>query len=399
MTLCPKIQCTGCGACFNRCARGAISMVADEEGFAYPKIDAEKCVGCGLCQKACPQLTPPLFHPPMGKKVYAAWARDDAIRLASSSGGLYTVFAQEVLKRGGLVNGVAYDKDFNLTHRLVDKAEDLAALRGSKYVQSDIGDVYRRVEQALKAGRPVLFTSTPCQVAGLYSFLGKSYDNLVTCDFVCHGVPSPTLFKAMVREVVRKKNVADPMAFRFRDDRGWGIRLSLIDKDGVEYNDGVADKFYYESFLQGLHNRENCYQCRYASFSRVADLTIGDFWGLGSWWPFCHSDKYKGVSLLLLNSQRGSQFVASISPEFLRREIRDVHECEENCQLYMPVVRPSCRDAFYSMLDELGFGDDLLNWCDGQMCEHEFTRSFPRKVRSVISRGVGKVVVLLGKIV
>ena len=389
MTLCQKIQCTGCGACFNRCAKGAISMVADEEGFAYPKIDVEKCVGCGLCQKACPQLNPPLFNPPMGKKVYAAWAKDDAIRLASSSGGLYTVFAQEVLKRGGLVNGVAYDKDFNLTHRLVDGPEDLAALRGSKYVQSDIGDVYRRVEQALMAGRPVLFTSTPCQVSGLYSFLGKSYDKLITCDFVCHGVPSPAFFKAMVREIVHKKQVADPVAFRFRNDREWGYRPALIDKVGVEYGDGVADRFYFEAFLRGLNCRENCYHCKHASFSRVADLTIGDFWGIGTWWPFVHRDVWKGVSLLLVNTQTGLTFVDALSESAIYKEWRDVRECDENRQLYNPVERRPERDVFYVREKECGFAACAREWRADQIQEVHY-QGVLRRIRSICVRMVGK---------
>ena len=391
LALCPKSRCTGCGACFNRCAKGAISMVPDEEGFAYPKVDAGKCVGCGLCQKACPQLNPSPFHPPMGKKVYAAWAKDDVIRLASSSGGLYTVFAQEIMKRGGLVNGVAYDKDFNLMHRLVDKAEDLVALRGSKYVQSDIGDVYRRVEQALKAGRPVLFTSTPCQVAGLYSFLGKSYDNLITCDFVCHGVPSPTFFKAMVKEVARKKHVADPVAFRFRDDREWGFRPALIDMDGAEYADGVADKLYFKAFLDGCNYRENCYQCKYASFSRVADLTIGDFWGIGTWWPFTHADWWKGVSVLLVNSNVGRRFLASVSSDILYHELRDVRECDANHQLYCPVSRPPCRDDFYARARTLGT-EEFSKWCAEHRPPASVERqAIPRLLRSLAARAAGKI--------
>lgn len=370
MTLCSKVQCTGCGACFNRCAKGAISMVADEDGFAYPQIDAGKCVGCGLCQRACPQLVPPPFHPPMGKKVYAAWAKDDAIRLASSSGGLYTVFAQEILKRGGLVNGVAYDKDFNLTHRLVDKAEDLAALRGSKYVQSDIGDIYRRVEQVLKDGQPVLFTSTPCQVAGLYSFLGKPYDNLVTCDFVCHGVPSPAFFKESVRH---------NEGTCFRKLPGWG------------YNPEMEYGVYFRAFKWALSLRESCYRCRYASFSRVSDLTIGDFGGVGTWWPFVHHDAVKGVSVLLVNSEKGRSFVDAVSEHDMIYERRDVHECEQNHQLYFPVRRPLAQVEFYARMRERGF-----NWAQAEIGkmrpEEQPVDPLVRRCRSFLSRAIGYVI-------
>lgn len=337
--LCAREVCTGCGACFNRCVKGAVSMVADEEGFAYPQIDTGKCVECGLCQKACPQLNAPQLNPPMGKKVYAAWAKDDSIRLKSSSGGLYSLLAAEIIRRGGLANGVAFNPDFNLMHRLVEREEDLAALRGSKYVQSDVGWIFREVEKALKSDRPVLFTSTPCQVAGLYAFLGRDYPQLVTCDIICHGVPSPVKFKAVVEATARVNHVANPVDFRFRDYEHWSFNPVLVDKTGRIFGSAAATA-YLKSFTSGANYRECCYSCRFAAFTRVADLTIGDFWGLGSWTPFILADKKKGVSLLLVNTKRGRELLNALSGDTVCLMPRDVRECEGNGQLYHPTRRP-----------------------------------------------------------
>lgn len=333
--LCARESCTGCAACANRCPRGAIDMIPDSEGFAVPRINSAVCVECGLCVRACPQLNPSRLNPPMGKSVYAAWATDDAIRLTSSSGGLYSLLAAEVIRQGGLANGVAFDRDFNLTHRLVDCIEGLAALRGSKYVQSDVGRIYCEVENALGAGRPVLFISTPCQVAGLQAFLGRDYPQLVTCDIVCHGVPSPTRFKAMVAEAVRDNGVANPVDFRFRDYERWDYHPVVVDSEGKTFGSVMASD-YLKSFLSGVSCRQCCHSCRFATFSRVADLTIGDFWGLGSWTPFTRADKKKGVSLLLVNSPRGWKLLNALPKGSVCLVSRDVRECEDNGQLYRP---------------------------------------------------------------
>jgi len=343
--LCGKQDCTGCGACVNRCPRGAIAMHSDDEGFAYPIIDAAQCVDCGLCVKSCPVMTPCSRHQAQ-ERVYAAWALDDVIRQSSSSGGMFSVLALEILKRGGLVNGVVFDNDFNLKHVLIETPAELPRLRGSKYVQSDIGDVYKRIETGLKGNRLVLFTGTPCQVAGLYTFLGKKYENLYTCDFVCHGVPSPSFFKTSVRNQYGWE-AGEDCDFQFRDLKGWGMAPALLFADGCVRRRDVCSDYYFQAFLSGLNYRECCYKCRYASLSRVADFTIGDFWGLPFSFRFAHGMLQKGCSLFIVNSERGTRFLDTITELFFRREF-PIASCRANHQLFGPSIRPVRRNSFYS---------------------------------------------------
>ncbi len=329
-------------------------MTSDSEGFAYPEIDARKCVNCGLCQKTCPALSL-VAKNAQPDCAYAAWATDDRLRCASSSGGLFSIFAEHVLKQGGVVNGVAFDAGLNLRHRLVMTVDDLAAVRGSKYVQADVGLVYRDVERILKKGRPFLFVSTPCQVAGLKAYLGKDYENLITCDIICHGVPSPSFFKSAVVNQYGVKQ-ADVKDFQFRDLLRWGFAPCVFTNDGCHRKRSYKEDYYYTTFLAGLSYRECCYSCRYACFSRVGDLTLGDFWGLPLWFRLRY-DTSKGCSLVLANTDKACAFLDAVRGElyFARRSCS---ECRENHQLYRPTLRPEWRTEFYKKLLEMS--PDLL---------------------------------------
>jgi len=344
MKLCDGAQCSGCGACVNRCPKAAITMSADEDGFAYPFIDQEKCVECGFCLKACPVLTPISFHVARDV-VYAAWARDEAIRQASSSGGVFSVFASAILRRGGLVNGVAFDEKFNLRHWLLENEKDLSRVRGSKYVQSDTGDVYRQIEAALKGDRPVLFTGTPCQVSGLRSFLGSEYEYLTTCDFVCHGVPSPVFFRnALMDQYGRSPE--SKVDFRFRDLKGWGFSPALICEKGGLIEKPVSDDYYFQAFLKGLNYRNSCYTCPYARPDRISDLTIGDFWGVPSVFKHKNGGLKSGCSLVIANTERGQALMESVGSALVSHAF-PITTCRENRQLYAPVIRPKRRTSFY----------------------------------------------------
>lgn len=351
MNICPKISCTGCGACLNRCPKDAISMVPDEEGFSYPQIDESKCISCGFCRRACPVINP-VEKNPKPDCVYAAWAKEDRIRCASSSGGVFSVLAEYVLANGGVVNGVAFDDNLILRHQIIDSESKLSAVRGSKYVQSDIGIIYRTLKEFLDAGKMVLFTSVPCQVAGFKAFLGRRYDNLLTCDILCHGVPSPLAFVEWVMGVAANNGIKKVKGFNSRKLDGWDYQPSLECEDGNKYVMANEECYFHKAFLSGLIDRESCYNCKYIGLSRVGDITLGDFWGIGTLVPFKHNIS-SGCSLVLLNSDRARKVFRIIEDNMFVVK-RYMFECGANQQLIHRIKRPKSRDCIYGDMRSLG---------------------------------------------
>ena len=310
-----KGKCSGCYACEQICPKQCITMKVDAEGFWYPSIDEKLCIGCGLCEKKCP-----ILHPPINKvteenvKAYAAVNHDENVRLKSSSGGLFTLIAAYVIERDGVVFGAAFDDKFNVIHRYVDKAEDLELLRGSKYVQSKIGDTYRQAEDFLKKGRLVLFTGTPCQIEGLRSFLAKDYENLYTQDIICHGVPSPMIWKKYVeyREKTAKSN-ANKVYFRNKK-YGWKTFSVVIEfVNNTKYVKKFNQDVYMKAFLRNLTLRPSCYQCSFKKKYRNSDYTLADFWGVQNILPQMDDDK--GTSLIFVNSEKGYAVLEEIKKE------------------------------------------------------------------------------------
>jgi coenzyme F420-reducing hydrogenase beta subunit len=278
-------------------------MKQDEEGFFYPAVDPARCIDCGLCEGVCPILKKQAPKP-VQLKAYAARATEDALREKSSSGGLFTLLAEEILSRGGCVAGAAFDQDLSVRHILGDNAADLEKLRGSKYVQSRMEDTYLCVKEQLQKGRLVLFTGVACQVAGLKSYLGKEYENLYTVDILCHGVPSPMVWDKYLREQ-EAAHGQKPAAVSFRDKRtGWRrSSISMKFDQGAEYcRPGGADR-YMQLFLGDICLRPSCHSCRFKAFPRLSDLTIGDAWGIEKHMPDMDDDR--GTSVVLVNSRKG----------------------------------------------------------------------------------------------
>ena len=304
--------CTSCGACVNACRKSCISMREDGDGFLVPSIDRGNCVECGLCEQVCARVNSVSFNQ-RPRYAIAAWAKDASIRGSSSSGGIFSVLAQRILKDGGVINGVTFDDEFSLKHKLVASLEELLEVRGSRYVQSDVGMTYAEIRRALNENRVVLFTSTPCQVAGLKGYLGREYENLITCDFICHGVPSPGYFKNYIR-AKEKESGQNAVDYVFRDVAkwGWAPALRLADKTIVSY-DTYTDA-YMVPFLAGLNYNESCYNCPFAKPERCADITLGDFWSIKDYSLFT-KNYAKGCSLVLLNSAKGEFFFSRVSDE------------------------------------------------------------------------------------
>lgn len=306
-----KKDCCGCSACVQRCPKQCISMKEDEEGFLYPVVDTTHCIDCGLCEKVCPVIHQDAPREP--KRVYAAKNPDDRIRMSSSSGGVFTLLAEQVIARGGVVFGARFDERWEVVHDYTETIEGLAAFRGSKYVQSRIGESYRDAERFLQAGKEVLFSGTPCQVAGLRRYLRKGYDNLLTVDFICHGVPSPGVFRHYLKEmkemIIRKNRVKSVLIkdISFRDKRlGWkkysfSLTFSILQKGEREKVLVHSESKYKNTFLKGfvrdLYLRPSCHKCPAKAFKSGSDVTIGDFWAINTYLP--GKNDHRGYSLCM----------------------------------------------------------------------------------------------------
>ena len=346
MKLADRKHCTGCGACADACPAAIISMRTSEEGFLFPSVDESRCMGCGICGKVCHALNPPEKRMP--DKAFAAWTLDDSVRMSSSSGGVYSVLGEYVLENGGVISGCRFDRDMVLKHELCDRPGCTGAFRGSKYVQCFTDGVYRKIKEELAARKTVLFTATPCQAAGLLAFLGRPYENLITCDLVCHGIPSQKIFRSYLK---RHELSPDPDRdeIAFRDLKGWGDFYIRVSENGsLKWRSDDATNEFIRAFLSGCDYNEACYECPYAGMERVGDLTLADFWGLGKSVPFS-GDASHGCSLVLVNTEKGRNLIQSVRDKLFLEE-RTLEEARQgNGQLRSPVQRPPMRDVFYRM--------------------------------------------------
>lgn len=307
-----KEHCCGCGACSQKCPKGCITMLEDKEGFLYPVVREDICVHCGLCLSVCPFHNQEEAREPI--KAFSAFANDEKIRKESSSGGIFSLIAKQVIDAGGVVYGASFDKDWNVHHECVENESDLWRFRGSKYVQSSIGDSFKLAKDQLKAGRIVLFSGTPCQIAGLRHFLGKDYPGLLTVDIVCHGVPSPGLWRWYLNKV-KKDILSQVSAISFRNkDYGWKSYCVAYDivQSGtvVRHHCYHRDDPYMKAFLSDLSLRPSCSSCQIKSGKSHSDITLADFWCIER--VVNGGDDDKGVSLVLANTFKGNSYLASI---------------------------------------------------------------------------------------
>ena len=335
-------RCTGCGACASGCPKDAITMERDKEGFAYPAVDLDACVHCGHCTAVCPALE--TRQPGPLPAVFAAWSRNDEVRKDSTSGGVFSVLAEYILESGGVVYGAAFDDKQHLRHTPCFRKEDLWRLRGAKYVQSDLDETYREVKKALET-RQVLFVGTPCQVDGLYHYLGGRPENLTTCDLVCHGVPSPGVWEDMARSIQRRKGKG-LQAVRFRNKvTGWkDSHFTTVFDDGTVDSAPLFATEYGRAFGRALFLRPSCYHCAYTSMTRVGDFTLGDFWGLKP--DELPEQQEKGVSLLLVNTPHGSHLFDQLP--LSRQAFTAERAIAGNPRLASPIGQPADRAAFFA---------------------------------------------------
>ena len=338
-----KKTCSGCEMCVNICPKQCISMSEDEYGFRYPIIDTALCINCNLCEKYCPVIDyqPIEFKP----TIYAAQNKNEEIRLKSSSGGIFSVFAETVLNLDGYVYGARWN-DLKVEHCEICNIDELDSLRGSKYLQSNIGMIYKEVEKRLKDNKKVLFTGTGCQIAGLKSYLRKEYDFLYTVEIVCHGIPSNTVFKKYVSEMeeIQKTKLID---INFRDKiSGWNTySISTKFESGNIESCIFNQNSFMKGYIQNMYLRPSCTSCKFKQMKSGSDILLGDFWGvneLGSPW-----NDNKGTSVVFINSSKGEELF-QLSSTYIN--FTDVN-LEFATQFNPCIVRPV--DNYQNIYDDL----------------------------------------------
>ncbi len=344
-----KNLCTGCGVCRNICPRDAIEFEENHEGFLYPSVN-DKCIDCGLCVKRCPMLGETEFA---GSPDCYAVMGSKNLRMHSSSGGMFSIVAQKVLDNGGYVYGAAWDSPFTVSHKLVDSNDGLEELRLSKYVQSDTKNSYAEVKNLLSAGRTVFFTGCPCQIDGLYHYLGgRDIPGLLTADLICHGVPSSLTLRAYCDAISADKQVKY-INFRSKEVYKWSTTMTIEYTDGSIYRRGYNEDLWYNCFAKNVFFRESCYSCRYAQIPRVGDFTFGDFWQI---WKYDRDfDDGYGTSLVLANTPAAKKYIEGFDHlcKIKKENINDARKY--NTQLNAPSVRSEYRDRFFEMLPYTGF--------------------------------------------
>lgn len=299
--------CTGCSACVSICPHGSIVLKMDNEGFLQPHIDDKACSKCHRCELVCPIITEKDFARLYETRVYAVINKDDGIRKRSSSGGVFYELARKILQKGGVVFGASFDENWNVVHKYVTRIEELDSLLRSKYVQSTIGEAFIQAKAFLQQGREVLFSGTSCQLAGLRSFLGKDYPNLFQVDVVCHGVPSPEVWRAYLAWAFKGETI---ISINFRNkDNGWKNFQPTFASIGRVLQEDMGKNLYFKGFLSNLYLRKSCYSCKFKTLKRDTDITLADYWGVEELAPDMFDNK--GTSLVFVHSKKAEEILMS----------------------------------------------------------------------------------------
>ena len=312
IVLIESARCIGCAACASVCPTNSITMKEDCEGFLQPKIDKKTCIKCHKCERVCPILNKEISQGDMETKAYAAINKDDIIRAKSSSGGVFHVLAKWTIEKGGVVFGARFDDNWEVMHDYSESIEGVIPFMGSKYVQSRIGDSYKHTKNFLEQGRWVLFSGTPCQLAGLRAYLGKKYERLIQVDLICHGVPSPSVWRSYLKDFVTDGEI---LSVSFRDkEEGWlhfqNITTTTTTTTIREHQ--MANP-YFRGFLKNVYLRKSCYNCEFRTYQRYSDITLGDYWGVNELCPEMFDDK--GTSMVFVHTAKGEAVLSKLNSE------------------------------------------------------------------------------------
>lgn len=356
--ICVHEECTGCMACESVCPHQAIKIAKDTMGFHYPKKDMKSCVGCGLCEKSCPNNITPDYRKSLSSYVASAVSYDE--QLSSTSGGLASVIARYIINTGGVVYGCTSVDASHIRHIRISTPQEVNLLKGSKYVQSDMTGIMRSVKDDLKQGLKVLFIGTPCQVAGLLTFLRKPYDNLITIDFVCHGVPSQQLLNDIVgHDYPSFSDKPLKIQFRYKDEKGeshYGIKLINQNGDTV-YQENYPANHYITGFLGGMYYRDSCYQCHYAKGERVSDITLGDYWDREQHYSEVHQGK-DGLSMMMINTPKGESIRTAILEMTRMQPVETDFLISRSGQLRSPMSKNKHYSSFKSEYISSGYSKE-----------------------------------------
>ena len=332
-----KYDCCGCTACYSVCPVKAISMIEDNEGFKYPVINGNLCVNCNKCKTVCPLKEKNNNNEPL--HIYAAKNINQSVREKSSSGGIFSLLANYVELKGGVIYGAAFDENYTVRHMRAETMDEWKRFCMSKYVQSDLSNIFSNVKEDLKNGLVVLFSGTPCQIDGLKKYLNNTntpLGNLITCDLICHGTPSPEIWKKYL-EFIEESSAEEigSISFRDKDELGWhNSTLTIRDKkQNIILTETQKDNYFFQLFLCSDILRPACHKCRYANFHRCGDITLGDFWGIEK--HYKEFDDDKGVSLVMLNTKTGEEIWKSL------QNSADFFEVPKEASIQPNLVKPA----------------------------------------------------------
>lgn len=380
-----KDNCCGCYACVNVCPKDCISMEEDSEGFNYPCVDKSKCVDCTLCEKVCPIINKDKVAQGSNEEdnTYVAYTKNATVRKNSSSGGMFTELAESVLKNNGVVFGCAFDDDFNAHHIMVNNSSDLEKLRGSKYIQSQIESTYKEAERLLKNGQLVLFSGVACQIAGLNSYLRKDYNNLITVDVLCHGVPSGKAWRKYIDDNQKRHN-AKLNKYYFRNkDNGWKV---FTVKQMYMDNQGESSPFNKDSFMQLFLGevclRPSCHNCRFKDIRRPSNITLGDCWGVQNYMPEMDDDK--GTSVVIAHTKKGVNILNSVKNNLVIKKAKLDRALPPTADSRKSVLPHKNREIFFKQLNEGKSVDELAILVKDRFKKPNIIKRIKRKAKKII---------------
>lgn len=382
--------CYGCSGCEEICPVGAITFQENDEGFLYPFLDKSKCIECGMCKKVCPYETQSDYQFPI-KTFAAQYKKNKQLLLDSSSGGAFIGIANKILDDGGYIVGCVFNKELKAEHILSNNKEEIKRMQGSKYVQSNMGNIYSKIKEKLLLNKKILFSGTPCQVDGLKKYLQKEYENLITIDLICHGVPSPRLLEEFKLSFYQKKGTIEDLKFRDKRKNGWCSQGTIQYRKNKKIKrikiSPYNNSYYYYYYLKNSVSRYSCYTCKYANPKRVSDITIGDYWNIQDILP---NINYKdGVSAILINTLKGKKLMENIKNDFnfYETEIEDVIKGNDN--LKHPSDKPILRDYLYKFIIEKGYDISEKKYCKYQYFRpllSDYTPIFIKRILKKILR-------------